>query len=116
MSTATDESTSAAGPVNLTTDSTFSINTGATRDVLFLGVVDTYNTAAPAVHTITVEVDGVDYSYAFLAAVTNQVYPVPIFIPVSAVTTGAKTVRYQYGTNAGTAHFLNRKLTALLLT
>lgn len=116
LNTATDESTSNAGPVNLTTDATFTLNTGASRDVLFFGVVETYNTTNVAVHTVTVEVDGTDYSFTFPVEATNTLYMVPIFLILPGVATGNKTVRFQFGTNAGTAHFQNRRLTALALT
>lgn len=112
--TATDESTSAAGPTNLTTDANFSINTGATRTVEFEAFCETYNATVPAVHSLTIEVDGTDTTFSLLVDVANTIFQLRARVVVS-VATGAKTIRLQYGTNNGTAHFLRRSLTAIAL-
>ena len=112
--TATDESTTSATPANLATDATFMINTGSTRMVEFEAFVETYNATVPAIHSLTIEVDGVDTTFSRLITAANTIHQLRARVLLS-VATGDKTVRLQYGTNTGTARFLRRSLTAVAL-
>lgn len=115
--TATDESTTSSGPVNLTTDANFSINTNETLsvDVEFDAQCETYNSAVgSAIHSLTVEVDGVDTTFSILITAQNVVFQFRARVIVS-LNSGAKTIRLQYGTNAGTAQFRKRSLVATRL-
>lgn len=109
--TATDESTTSAGPVTLATDTTCTVDTGETTDVEIDLQVETYNTGSAAIHTLTIEVDGTDHSFTCPPiSVTNTIYQARARLLVS-LTTGSKVIRMQVGTNAGTARFLKRSLT-----
>jgi hypothetical protein len=115
-SVSADESTTSSAASALLTADDVSIDTVVTSDLWVLGFCDSYNASvASAIHTFIVLVNGVNVGNAAGPPITaqNTVWPFFVAARATGIAPGTKTVTLRYATNAGTAHFLNRKILVL---
>jgi hypothetical protein len=106
---ATEQSTTSASFVDLTTTQHLAFTLDVACDVVVMASTDTFNSTASAVNRIGIDVDGSDtgYDYEMPASGANKIVQMSAQYKV-ALSAGAHTIKLQFATNAGTASYRQR--------